>query len=90
LQAKDQFGINSARILSLTPKQEGTAITVTIDVLSEQERSYGRPITTAWQFEWTETSEGLLITRITCLRIGTAEGDSALSQFPSGMRLPNP
>lgn len=88
LQANDQFGITAANILSLSPKRAGTVITVTVDILSEQEGSFGRPISTSWQFEWTSTSEGWLITRITCLRIGNAEGDSALRQFPSGLRLP--
>lgn len=88
LQAKDQFGLTAANILSLSPKPAGTVITVTVDILSEQDSSFGRPISTSWQFEWASTSEGWLITRITCLRIGNAEGDAALRQFPAGLRLP--
>lgn len=88
LSAKDQFGITAAHVTSLNSKPAGTVTLVTIDVLSEQEKTYGRPIPTSWQFEWTNTKDGPLITRITCLRIANAEGDAALSQFPSGLRMP--
>lgn len=83
LAAVDQYGIKSANILTLTSEVKADAVIVTIDVLSDQEATYGRPMTTSWQFEWEPTNEGLLITRITCLRIGEASGDAALGRFPS-------
>jgi len=88
LSAKDQFGISAAHVTSLTSTRSGAATLVTVDVLSEQEKTYGRPVPTSWQFEWTNTKDGPQITRITCLRIANSEGDAALSQFPPGISLP--
>ncbi len=82
LAAVDQYGIKGANILSLDAEQVDTSINVTISVLSDQDATFGRPITTSWQFEWLKTAEGWRLFGITCLRIGDMEGDAASRQFP--------
>jgi hypothetical protein len=82
-QAVDQYGLKSATILSLQARQDGGLITVDLDILSDQDVTMGRPITTSWQFEWQKSGEQWVLTRITCLRIGNSEGPAAQRQFPS-------
>lgn len=82
-QAVDQYGLNSANILSLQARQDGSLITVDLDILSNQEVTMGRPITTSWQFEWEKSGQQWVLTRITCLRIGNSEGSAAQRQFPA-------
>ena len=82
-QAVDRYGLKSANILSLGARQDDTLITVDLDILSDQDVTMGRPITTSWQFEWQKTGEKWTLLRITCLKIGNEQGNAARQQFPS-------
>lgn len=81
--ATEQYGLKNIRITSLQSRQDGTAITVDIDALSDQGLT-GQPFPTSWQFEWQELSGGWTLMRIVCLRIGQETGPNLGRQFPRG------
>jgi hypothetical protein len=60
----ERIGLKSARILSLDARHADSSILVDVMVLSEQEITMNRPVTTAWQFDWQERREGWLLMRI--------------------------
>jgi hypothetical protein len=77
----EQYGIKNIRILSLESRQDGTMITVDMDLISDQGLT-GQPFPTSWQFEWQELSAGWTLTRIVCLKIGNETGPNLSRQFP--------
>ena len=79
--ATERYGVKNIRILSLQSRQDGTAITVDIDALSDQGFT-GQPFTTSWQFEWNELSGGWTLMRIVCLKIGNETGEGMRRSFP--------
>ena len=81
-KAVDQYGLKNVRILSTTAEQTDTVINITMTVMSEQDFTGGRPITTTWQFEWQQMGPSWSLTRITNLKIGNASGETAARQFP--------
>ncbi|MEA2710278.1 MAG: hypothetical protein QOF78_2879 [Phycisphaerales bacterium] len=81
-KAVDQYGLKNVRILSTTPEQTDTVINVTMTIMSEQEFTGGRPITTTWQFEWQQSGETWSLSRITNIKIGNMQGENAGRQFP--------
>jgi hypothetical protein len=81
-KAVDQYGLKNVRILSTTPEQTDTVITITMTIVSEQDFTSGRPITTTWQFEWQQSGETWTLTRITNITIGNMSGEAAGRQFP--------
>jgi len=78
----DQHGVKNIRILSTTSEQTDTVITITMFLMSEQDATGGRPITTTWQFEWQQSGETWSLVRITNIRIGNMQGEDAGRQFP--------
>lgn len=80
--AVDQYGLKNVHIISTTPEQTDTVINVTMTVMSEQDFTGGRPITTEWQFEWQQSGETWSLVRITNVKIGNMRGDAAGRQFP--------
>ena len=81
-KAVDQYGLKNLRILSTTPEQTDTVINITMTIMSEQDFTGGRPITTTWQFEWQQSGETWTLVRITNVKIGNLQGDAAGRQFP--------
>jgi hypothetical protein len=74
-QAKaEQYGLKSVIITSLDAEQTQTIITVTLTVLTDQDATMGRPVTSSWQFEWEQLGKEWALYRITCLGIGSEKG----------------
>jgi hypothetical protein len=80
--AVDQYGLKNVRILSTTSEQTDTVINITMTVMSEQDFTQSRPITTTWQFEWQQSGETWTLVRITNIKIGNMQGEAAGRQFP--------
>jgi hypothetical protein len=78
----DQYGLKNVHIISTTPEQTDTVINITMTIMSEQDFTGGRPITTEWQFEWQESGATWSLVRITNVKIGNLRGDEAGKQFP--------
>jgi hypothetical protein len=81
-KAVDQYGLKNVRILSTTPEQTDTVINITMTIMSEQDFTSGRPITTTWQFEWQQGGKDWTLVQITNVKIGNLQGDAAGKQFP--------
>ena len=82
-KAVDQYGLKNVRILNTTPEQTDTVINITMTIVSDQDFTSGRPITTTWQFEWQQMGgETWSLTRITNIKIGNLQGEAAGRQFP--------
>jgi hypothetical protein len=79
----DQYGVKNIRVLSTTPEETGSLITITMTVMSEQDFTQGYPITTNWQFEWQQTGKEWSLVRITCIKIGNLSGEAAAQRFPA-------
>lgn len=81
-KAVDQHGVKNIRILNTTSEQTDTVINITMLLVSEQDTTGGRPITTTWQFEWQQSGETWSLVRITNIKIGNMRGEDAGRQFP--------
>jgi hypothetical protein len=77
----ERYGVKNIRILSLTSRQDATAITIDLDALSDQKLT-GQPFPTSWQFEWQERQDGWKLMRIVCLKIGQDTGEGMRRSFP--------
>jgi hypothetical protein len=51
-------------------------------IMSEQDFTQGRPITTSWKFEWQRSGDAWALEQITCLKIADMTGERAARQFP--------
>ena len=78
----DRYGVKNIRVLSTTPEQTDTVITITMTIYSEHEATMGHPITTTWQFMWEQTGKDWTLKTITNLAIGNLTGQQAGRQFP--------
>jgi hypothetical protein len=81
-KAVDQYGLKNVHVLSTTPEASNELISVTMTVMSEQEFTSGRPITTNWRMEWQRSGNSWVLVRITCIQIGNLSGENAERQFP--------
>src|SRR4051794_9034769 len=67
--AFERYGLKSARILpSVEAVQTDALVTVSIDVLTEQEAT-GFPITSGWQLEWSKFGKDWKLTQIVNIKI---------------------
>jgi hypothetical protein len=71
--AHQQYGFKSVRVLTSSVERHQTQITVTITLLSEQ--NITPTLTSEWQFEWQESSEGWSLAEIRALKIANVTGD---------------
>ena len=79
----DVYGLKNVHILSTETQQAQTSITVTLEVLTEQDFTQGRPLPSTWQFDWLQNAKGWSMTRITCLKIGNSSGQEGAAAFPA-------
>jgi hypothetical protein len=78
----EQYGIKNVRVLRADAAETGAIITVTLDLMSEQDFTMGRPITSSWQFEWYKNGSAWTLRRIINLKIADRTGKGASAQFP--------
>ena len=81
-KAVDQHGLKNVRVLRTDSEQTDTLITITMFLMSDQDATGGRTITTTWQFEWQQSGETWSLVRITNIKIGNLQGEEAGRQFP--------
>jgi hypothetical protein len=81
-KAVDQHGVKNVRVLRTESEQTDTVIVITMFLMSEQDATGGRPLTTTWQFEWQQSGEQWSLVRITNMKIGNMQGEAAGRQFP--------
>jgi len=78
--ATEKFGVKTAIVTSLQAQQDGSQITVHLDVLSEQDVTLGRPFPTSWQLDWQRNSGNWLLRNIMILESRQAGSQSAVKQ----------
>ena len=80
--AADRYGFRSVNITSLDARQDQTIITVSLSVISVQEQTGGRPITSTWEFDWLESADGWSLYKIRAIQVGGQQGDRIEPMFP--------
>lgn len=80
--AVDQYGLQNVQILSTVPEESQSMIAVTMRVISEQNFTQGRPISTDWSLEWQRRGKDWALLRINCINIAGQTGDNAGRHFP--------
>ena len=78
----ERYGVKNVRILSTTPEQTDSLITITMIIYSEHEATMGHPITSTWQFEWQQSGKEWSLVRIINMKIGNLNANEAGRQFP--------
>jgi hypothetical protein len=81
-QASDRYGFRAVNITGMDSRQDQTLITVSIDVISTQEVTMLRPITSTWEFDWLESADGWYLSEVRAVKIGQATGQGMESMFP--------
>jgi hypothetical protein len=85
----DRHGLKAVQILSTTPEQTDSLITITMSCATEQETTMGRPITSTWQFEWQQNGNTWSLVRIICQKVANQTGEAAGNQFPRPRAVPS-
>ena len=80
--AVDQYGLKNMHILSTTAEQTSQLINVTMTIISEQDFTQGRPITTSWRLQFQQSGKEWPLVRIDCIDIAGRSGDEAARHFP--------
>jgi hypothetical protein len=81
--AQDRYNFKNLAVTGIEAVQTDTLITVSLDVISEQEITMGRPLPSSWQFDWQETADGWLLVHITALKIANMPADQIRNNFPA-------
>ena len=84
--AADRYGFQSVNITSIDSRQDQTLITVSLAVLSIQEQTAGRPITSTWEFDWLESANGWALYKIRAIQVANQQADRIEPMFPGGRR----
>ena len=58
------------------------AITVTISLISTQDITAMRPITSTWEFDYVESADGWHLSEVHAVEIGRQQGQGMESMFP--------
>ena len=80
--AADRYGFQSVTITSIDSRQDQTLITVSLGVLSIQEQTAGRPITSRWEFDWLESAEGWSLYKIRAIEVANRQAEQIQPMFP--------
>jgi hypothetical protein len=84
--AQEQYHFQSMHVLSISADQADTLITVDMELISTQDFTMGRPITSALRFEWQEAADGWALERIIALKIANVPVDQVKPMFPRGAK----
>jgi len=82
--AQEKYKFESMHILSMSANQTQTIISVDLDLMSTQDLTMGRPITSAWRFEWQEAADGWALERIVAVEIARQPVGQVRPMFPRG------
>ena len=81
-KAQASYNFQSMHILSISADQADTLVTVDLELISTQELTMGRPITSAWRFEFQEAADGWALERIIAVKIANQPVDQIKPMFP--------
>ena len=80
--ASDKYGFRAVNITSMRSRQDQTLITVTISLISTQDVTAMRPITSTWEFDYVESADGWRLSEVRAVEIGKQTGQGMESMFP--------
>lgn len=69
-QACDQFGVHSVSIVRSSAERTETMITVSVDVMSNQEATQDRPIFSRLQFDYEQSGDDWVLEKIEVIAVG--------------------
>jgi HAMP domain-containing protein len=81
-EASDRYGFRAVNITSLKSRQDQTLITVTIGIVSTQDITAMRPVTSTWEFDYLEAADGWYLNEVRAVEIGRQQGQGMQSMFP--------
>ena len=80
-EASEKYNFKRVMVTGTEARQDQTLITVTINVISEQDGPVGT-VTSTWQFDWQETADGWYLYDIRAVQIGRMESQQIAPKFP--------
>ena len=63
-------------------KDSAASITVSLSVLSVQEQTAGRPITSTWEFDWLQSADGWALYKIRAIQVANQQAEQIQPMFP--------
>ena len=81
-EASDRYGFKSATVLGTEARQDQTLITVSVDLLTVQEYTMGKPIRSNWEFDWLESADGWALYKIRAISIADQQTERIEPMFP--------
>ena len=81
-EASDKYGFRAVNITSMKARQDQTLITVTISLISTQDITAMRPVTSTWEFDYVESADGWHLSEVHAVEIGRQQGQGMESMFP--------
>ena len=80
--ASDRHGFRAVNVTSMQSRQDQTLITVTIGLVSTQDMTAMRPVTSTWEFDYVESADGWHLNEVRAVEIGRQQGQGMESMFP--------
>ena len=80
-EASERYGFKSVDVTGMSSRQDQTLITIGIGVISVQD-AVGAPITSRWEFDYLQASDGWYLNEIRAVEIGRAQGEQMEHMFP--------
>ena len=80
-EASERHGFKSVDVTGMTSRQDQTLITISIGVVSVQD-AVGAPITSRWEFDYIQASDGWFLNEIRAVQIGQSQGEQMEHMFP--------
>ena len=82
-EASEKYGFKSVNVTGMTSHQDQTLITIGIGVVSVQD-AVGAPITSRWEFDYLQASDGWFLNEIRAIEIGRSQGEQMEHMFRGG------
>ena len=80
--AAERYGFHSVTITSINARQDQTLITVSLNALSVQEQTSGRPIPSTWEFDWLQSQGGWALYKIRAISVANQQAEQIQPWFP--------
>jgi hypothetical protein len=80
--AAERYNFHSITITSMDARQDQTLITVSLNLLSIQEQTGGRPITSTWEFDWLQSADGWSLYKIRAIQVANQQAERIEPMFP--------
>ena len=80
-EGSDKYGFKSITVTGMESRQDQSLITISIGVVSVQD-AVGAPITSRWEFDYNQASDGWYLNEIRAVEIGRQTGEQMEHMFP--------